>query len=60
MSGKLQLVPDQQGLKELEADYQKMLEAGILLGDAEPFDELIKRCADLQKRANAPQGNSKA
>ena len=26
---------------------------GILLDDAEPFADLIKRCADLEKQANA-------
>lgn len=52
VSGKLQLVPDEQGIKELEADYKKMVDAGLLLGDAEPFADLIKRCADLQERAN--------
>jgi len=38
--------------KELEADYQKMVDAGLLLGDAEPFADLMKRCEKLQKRAN--------
>jgi len=53
VSGKLQLVPDEKARKELEADYKKMADDGILLGDVEPFDELMKRCAALQKRANA-------
>jgi Nucleotidyl transferase AbiEii toxin, Type IV TA system len=53
VSGQLQLVPDQGGRKELEADYKKMAEAGILLDDAEPFSELMNRCALLQDRANA-------
>ena len=49
---RLQLLPDEAMRKELEADYQKMIDAGLLLGDAEPFDELMKRCEALQKRAN--------
>jgi Nucleotidyl transferase AbiEii toxin, Type IV TA system len=53
VSGQLQLVPDENGRKELEADYEKMAEAGILLDDAEPFAKLIERCAALQDRANA-------
>ena len=53
VSGQLQLVPDEKGLKELEADYQKMTDAGILLDEAEPFSELMKRCTVLQQRANA-------
>jgi hypothetical protein len=52
VSGALQLVPDAESLKALEEDYKKMADAGILLEDAEPFSELIERCADLEKRAN--------
>src|SRR5260370_30153504 len=51
-SGALQLVPDAGGLKALEADYKKMTNDGILLDDAEPFGDLIRRCADLEQRAN--------
>jgi hypothetical protein len=53
VSGALQLVPDAEALKALGADYKKMADDGILLDDAEPFADLIKRCADLEKRANA-------
>jgi hypothetical protein len=53
VSGGLRLVPDAEALKALEADYKKMAEDGILLGDVEPFADLINRCADLQQRANA-------
>lgn len=52
VSGKLQLVPDEKTIKELEADYKKMADEGILLGDAEPFADVIKRCKALQERAN--------
>jgi len=53
VSGALQLVPDAEALEALEADYKKMADDGILLDDAEPFADLIKRCADLERRANA-------
>jgi hypothetical protein len=53
VSGHLQLVPDAEALKVLEADYKKMADDGVLLDDAEPFTDLIARCADLEKRANA-------
>jgi hypothetical protein len=34
-----------------------MAEDGILLDDAEPFADLMKRCADLERRPNAqPKG----
>jgi hypothetical protein len=52
VSGALQLVPDAETLKSLEADYKKMADDGILLGDAEAFADLMKRCADLERRAN--------
>ena len=52
VSGKLQIVPDEKARKELQADFQKMTDAGLLLGDAVPFDEIMKRCETLQKRAN--------
>jgi hypothetical protein len=51
--GGLSLVPDAEALKILEGDYKKMADDGILLDDAESFDDLIKRCADLEKRANS-------
>jgi Nucleotidyl transferase AbiEii toxin, Type IV TA system len=53
VSGALQLVPDAEALKALEADYKKMADDGILLDDVEPFADLIKRCADIEHRANA-------
>jgi hypothetical protein len=52
VSGALQLVPDADALKALEADYKKMADDGILLDDAEPFADLINRCADIERRAN--------
>jgi nucleotidyltransferase AbiEii toxin of type IV toxin-antitoxin system len=52
VAGKLQLVPDADVMKVLEADYRKMADEGILLDEAEPFAELMRRCAELQKRAN--------
>ena len=52
VAGKLQLVPDETMRKELEVDYQKMVDAGLLLGHAEPFNELMKRCEEIQRRAN--------
>jgi hypothetical protein len=33
---------------ELDGDYKKMADDGILLGDAEPFDDLMQRCESLQ------------
>jgi hypothetical protein len=52
VAGKLQLVPGAEVMKVLEADYKKMADEGILLGEAMPFAALMERCADLEKRAN--------
>jgi hypothetical protein len=46
VSGALELVPDAKALKALEVDYKKMADDGILLDDAKPFADLIKRCTD--------------
>jgi hypothetical protein len=53
VSGALQLVPEAQLRTQLEADYRKMAGDGLLLGRAESFDDLMQRCEDLQRRANA-------
>jgi hypothetical protein len=52
VSGDLQLVPGPEALEELEADYKKMADDGILLDDAEDFATLMERCADLARRGN--------
>lgn len=52
VNGGLQLVPVGDGAKALEEDYARMVEDGLLFDDAEPFDALMARCADMAKRAN--------
>lgn len=52
VNGGLQLVPVSAGAKALADDYARMIDAGLLLDDAEPFDALIARCADIAERAN--------
>ena len=53
VNGGLRLVPVGGGLNALAEDYARMIEDGLLLEDAEPFDELMARCADVAARANA-------
>ena len=48
----LQLVPSDAALSVLADDYQRMLTDGMLLGDSESFDSLMKRCAAIEARAN--------
>ena len=51
--GGLQLVPAGDALKALKEDYAHMVEDGLLLEDAEPFEALMERCADIAERANS-------
>ena len=52
VGGKLQLAPTGEARTALATDYARMVEDGLLLGDAEPFEALIERCADIAERAN--------
>jgi len=52
VSGGLRLVPAGDALKALEEDYARMVDDGLLLEDAEPFEALMARCADIAARAN--------
>ena len=52
VSGDLQLVPGEPALGELADDYARMAAGGMLLDDAETFETVMERCADIQARAN--------
>jgi hypothetical protein len=52
VNGALQLVPGGDASKALQEDYDRMVKDGLLLDDAEPFDALMARCADIAARAN--------
>ena len=52
VSGGLQLVPDGPAYRVLADDYDRMLTDGMLLDDEEQFEDLMERCADIQRRAN--------
>ena len=53
ISGDLQLAPEGKARERLEADYDRMVEVGILLDDVEPFNTVIERCHVIQERVNA-------
>jgi hypothetical protein len=55
VAGGLQLVPDDGALAKLATDYQHMVDDGLFLDDAEPFEALMERCQAIQQRANAKQ-----
>ena len=52
VGGGLQIVPEGAAREALAADYAKMLEDQVMVGDALPFDELMKVCADVAQQAN--------
>jgi len=52
VNGNLVLTPSGEGLRPLGEDYTRMVDDGLLLGDSEPFEHLIERCAQIQARAN--------
>jgi hypothetical protein len=53
VNGGLQLVPAGDGAKALAEDYAQMVDDGLLLEEAEPFETLMERCADIAARANS-------
>jgi hypothetical protein len=52
INGGLQLVPHGEALQALGDDYARMVDDGLLLDDAESFEALMARCADMASRAN--------
>ncbi len=54
VTGGLRLVPDDDALSTLAADYKHMVDDGLFLDDAEPVRALLERCEAIQQKANAP------
>lgn len=52
VNGGLRLVPGGEALHALKNDYSRMINDGLLLEDAEPFEALMDRCAEVAERAN--------
>jgi hypothetical protein len=52
ISGGLRLAPSETALAELSLDYARMLDDGLLPGDAEPFETLLEQCRELEARTN--------
>jgi len=53
VSGGLQLVPDDGALATLASDYQHMVDDGLFLDDAEPFEALLRHCQTIEEKVNA-------
>ncbi|WP_162245725.1 hypothetical protein [Variovorax sp. Root411] len=49
----MQIVPEGAAREALATDYAKMLEDEVMVGNALPFDELMRSCAEVAAHANA-------
>lgn len=54
VGGALKLVPEGESRTVLEQDYQHMVDDGLLLVASDTFDELMRRCREIEARANKP------
>ena len=45
-------MPDGAAREALATDYAKMLEDQVMVGNALPFDHLMKACAEVAQQAN--------
>lgn len=52
VTGALDLAPTGEARDALADDYRRMVEDGLLLDDAEPFDDLLRRCQVLANKVN--------
>jgi hypothetical protein len=52
VSGALRLVPTDEALESLSDDYRRMIDDGLLVEEAEPFQELLDHCRRIQDRVN--------
>ena len=53
VTGGLTLAPAGEAQNVLASDYEHMVEDGLLLDDAEPFESLLERCQALAEKVNA-------
>lgn len=51
--GGLRLVPEDDALAKLAADYQHMIDDGLFLDDVESFETLLDQCRGIQSKANS-------
>ncbi len=53
VNGGLQLIPSDEALEALTKDYKGMVNDGLLLDEATPFEKLMENCKAIQDRANS-------
>jgi hypothetical protein len=51
-AGHLKIVPEGEAREALALDYANMLADAVLVGDALPFDQLMRVCSDLETKIN--------
>ena len=51
--GELVLVPEGEAFDALMKDYSNMTDAGLLHNDPTPFENIMARCREIEKRANS-------
>ena len=59
VNGQLRLVPEAGALASLAGDYERMVDDGLLLDDAERFDDLMRGCVRIEELANTSATRSK-
>ena len=52
LENKLSLIPGDGAIAELRTDYEKMLGAGMLYGEAPSFDDIITRMCEIEREVN--------
>ena len=52
LSGRLRLIPDDDGMLGLKADYAKMLSAGMFNVDPPKFDTVVEQIRDIETEVN--------
>lgn len=53
VAGALHVAPEGDARDALAADYARMLEDQVMVGDALPFEDLMQACAEVAAKANA-------
>ena len=51
-AGQLKIVPEGAAREALARDYENMLADAVMVGDALPFDQLMKACEDVEAQVN--------
>lgn len=52
LAGNLKIVPEGVAREALALDYANMLADAVMVGDALPFDQLMRACSDIETRVN--------